>query len=315
LAAATLRAFITEEAATFPALGWVWEALVARGKLLAGRGGFCWGMTPSLVCEAAGGDPTRAVPAGVALECLIAAVDILDDIEDDDAPDALWRRCGLPTAANIATLLLFLAPRATSRLARHGLPPATVDEVAQVFARAGVLACTGQQHDLDPDGGRALDEEAYLAVCELKAGALVEAGCRAGALVAGAAPAVVEAFGAFGRQLGVAMQVGNDLIAIDGEQAARGDLAAAKRTLPLVFALGYGPESARREIAALVARIDRGQAAAEEASRLRRLILDCGGVEYSRLAADIAWERAVAALEPAVGSERARRLIDAMQAA
>ncbi len=88
-AAAELRHFITKQGADFPALDWVWRSLQTRGKLLAAEDGFAWGMLPVLVCQAAGGDPRPALPVGVALECLIAATDILDDIEDGDAADAL----------------------------------------------------------------------------------------------------------------------------------------------------------------------------------------------------------------------------------
>ncbi len=111
--------FIDEEGKDFPALAWIWQALRARGKLLAEEAGLSWGMLPLLVCAGAGGDSRAALPLAVAVECFIAAADTFDDVQDCDTPDGLWRACGLATATNVATFLLFLTQLALGRLARR----------------------------------------------------------------------------------------------------------------------------------------------------------------------------------------------------
>ncbi len=121
-----LLRFVADEGQDFPAIDWVWRSLRTQGKLLAEEEGFAWGLLPLLVCADARGDPRQAFPLAVAVECLIAATDVLDDIQDGDTADGLWRACGLATTTNVATLLLFLSQLALGRLVQRGVSGETV---------------------------------------------------------------------------------------------------------------------------------------------------------------------------------------------
>jgi geranylgeranyl pyrophosphate synthase len=301
--AGELRRFLDENASGFPAADLVHDALRARGRSLAGEGGFCWGVLPLLVCEAAGGDPERALPVGVALECLISALDILDDVEDRDNPGAPWQARGRPTAINVATFLLFLSQLAVGYLARRGAPAETVLEVGRVFAAAGARACGGQQRDLDELDGRVVDEATYLATIGDKSGALVEGACRAGALLGTDDRAVIEACARFGFNFGVALQIQNDLAAVSCEWAERTDLRTGKRTLPVIFALECAPAPIRTELIRIFAPGRREDLTAEGVGRARVLLAASGGLLYASVVADVYRERALACLD---GLDRAR---------
>jgi geranylgeranyl diphosphate synthase type I len=86
---------------------------------------------------------------------------------------------------------------------------------------------------------------------EAKTGALFGCACALGALAGGATTAQVSALDRFGRHLGVAFQLADDLLGIWGDPAITGkpvssDLAGGKKTLPIVAALTSGtPASAR----------------------------------------------------------------------
>lgn len=293
IAAAELRRFVTEEASDFLAVDLLWQALSARGKVLGGGAGFAWGLVPLLICEELGVNPDQAMLLSAAAECFIAAADVFDDLQDADTEEALWHSCGAATASNVATLLLFLSQRAVCRLAERGLPGHKVAQVMQVFAGAGIKACNGQQHDLNRTDSPALDESGYLGVVAQKAGALAEGVCQAAALVASDDPAHAETYGRFGRDLGAAMQIGNDVAAMSVEGRDRSDLRTGKPTLPLIFALQTAPAETREAITDAVRRAQNYELSTAESDRLRDLVASTGALYYAVAVAGVYWERAL----------------------
>ena len=297
-----LQQLLSAQASGFPGLKWVRLSLQARGKLLSGETrGFAWGLLPLLVIDAAGGDPRAGLPLAAATECLIAASDVLDDVEDGDSDGGLERVCGVPTAINVGTFLAFMAQVAVYRLTNLGFRADVVRDVGRVLATAAARACGGQQRDIDQEDAL-LTESGYLEMVEAKSGALVEGICRAAAIVAGASAAAIEQYAQFGRNLGIALQVSNDVRAVCDHQHQRNDIAAAKRTLPLVFALEHAPELAHQLVAA--ARVE--QLAAYDARRLSDLVHTSGGVLYASVVADVYFENASAWLDQAACAEHSQ---------
>ncbi len=120
--------------------------------------------------------------------------------------------------------------------------------------------CAGQHTDTDLE--RRAPEEVtlaeVLAMAEAKTGALLGCACALGALYAGAGPGDVAALDGFGRQAGLAFQLIDDVIGIWGDprytgKPAGADLAARKKSLPVVAALSTGTEAAA-ELAELYGR-------------------------------------------------------------
>lgn len=292
-AEADLRRFIEEEAANFPAICAVWQALEARGKLLGLQGAFAWGMLPLLLCEELGMDPLRALPLSTATECFIAALDVLDDLEDEDAGDALWRSCGRATAANVATLLLFLNQRALARLIDLGHDPSLTVAMERIYAQAGSLACCGQQQDLD---GGACDEDGYLGMVARKTGSLTQGICRAAATLVTDDGLAIERYADLGLNLGIAMQIANDVAAIATERD-RNDLVRCKQELSLLFALATVPGEHREWLEVLLRQARGRQGDNPDIDRLRSVLEATGAFHYALLVADVYWERALAGLD------------------
>jgi heptaprenyl diphosphate synthase len=91
----------------------------------------------------------------------------------------------------------------------------------------------------------------YLGVLADKTGALIAAACRLGGWLAGASAPEVEALTEYGERVGVAFQLGDDLLDITTETAIAGkepgaDLRAGVRTLPVLYLLRHGGAQARR---------------------------------------------------------------------
>ncbi len=125
------------------------------------------------------------------------------------------------------------------------------------LATCVVELCAGQQADTAMEkrspGEVGLDE--VLVMAEAKTGALLGCACALGGLYASAADEDVAALDAFGREAGLAFQLIDDVIGIWGDPSRTGkpagaDLAARKKSLPVVAALTSGGPAAA-ELAAL----------------------------------------------------------------
>ena len=95
-------------------------------------------------------------------------------------------------------------------------------------------------------GNLDLDEDDYFAIIGGKTAELTAVCCRLGAHYAGAAEATVEALEGYGRDLGVAFQIADDVLDIWGEERTTGktlgtDLEKQKLTLPLIRLLATAP--------------------------------------------------------------------------
>src|SRR4029077_8394883 len=90
----------------------------------------------------------------------------------------------------------------------------------------------------------------YLEIIERKTASLFAAGARTAAHLAGAPPLVVEAMASCGRHVGLAFQVSDDLLDVEGQSAVTGkpsgiDLRDGNPSLPIVLALAEDRELAR----------------------------------------------------------------------
>jgi len=219
-------------------------------------------LRPLLVFLAAGESVTaateqRLVRAAVAVELIHSA-----SLVHDDVLDAAALRRGAPTVVaaagrTIATAtgdLLF--SRAFAELAGGGA--GALADVRALSAAASALAA-GELLQRTDAWNPAISLQRYLHRCELKTGSLFEAACRLGALAGdgdGADAAVPAALARFGRQIGLAFQLLDDVLDVAGPPArtgkARGtDLLDGTATLPLILARARDPELARLDLRAL----------------------------------------------------------------
>lgn len=304
-----LEAHVAASANGFGAEFYLWKALQVRGKVLAGEEGFAWGTLALVLCDILEVERGAGVRFAASAECLIAALDVFDDIEDADAPDALWRECGVATATNVATMLLFLSQHIAGRLAERGAAATRVVAVMDSLSSAGIRACCGQQQDLDQNEMTLSGEDGYLSMIGRKSAGLVEALCQSAAILGGASICAVEQYARFGFNIGMTMQIMNDVVGVTGEHGERDDLRLGKRTLPLLFALECAPAEVRDDLADLLRRDRRTGPSRDETEGIRRILASSGALQYATTVADAYWERAMTCLEH-VGRERTVALLD-----
>jgi len=145
--------------------------------------------------------------------------------------------------------------------------------------------CEGEMQQVHHRGNLDLAEADYFEIIEGKTAELTAVSCRLGAFYSGAAEAVVAALDRYGRNLGVAFQIADDVLDIWGEERATGkslgtDLEKQKLTLPVIRLLSLSSPADALEIRSLVT-----DSNGDGRRRLRPLLEEAGALEY-------AWQRA-----------------------
>ena len=212
-------------AAGEPVAGWAGDTIAAGGKRLR----------PLLVLLAAGDDSPAAVRAAAAVELVHAATLVHDDVLDS-APLRRGRPTVWSTAGRDAAIVTgdHLFARAFSELVAN-------DDVVQIrsLSRAASSLASGELLQRADAWDTAVTVERYLERCELKTARLFEAACDLGELSAGSGDAPV--LGAFGRRVGLAFQILDDVLDVTGPPERTGkhrgaDLLDGTVTLPLILA-------------------------------------------------------------------------------
>jgi octaprenyl-diphosphate synthase len=215
----------------------------------------------------------------------------------DDVVDGSSLRRGRHTAnevfGNQASVLVgdFVYSRAFQMMAVLACQP-----VMEIMAQATNIIAEGEVLQLmnahDPD----TTEERYLEVIYRKTAKLFEAGAEVAAVLAQASPAVRRALAAYGRHLGTAYQLVDDVLDYRSNPQERGknlgdDLAEGKPTLPLIHALRSGSAEQR---AAIRRAIEQG--GLEQLEPVVAAIEATGGLDYAARMARRQMEQALSCL-------------------
>jgi geranylgeranyl diphosphate synthase type I len=172
--------------------------------------------------------------------------------------------------------LAHLAPHA---LVEHGLSPAVVLAALAYFDHVGLTLTQGQYLDMSFERRERVSVAEYMEMIEYKTGALIAAATRLGALIAGADGDGLEHFYGYGRSLGLAFQIQDDLLGIWGDPAVTGksaasDLEKRKKSLPVVYGLEHSAE-----FAAAYARLPQP---GESVGELARTLEQLGARDYAQ---------------------------------
>jgi octaprenyl-diphosphate synthase len=135
-------------------------------------------------------------------------------------------------------------------------------------------------------GNLELAEDAYFDMIDGKTAELIACCCRLGALFSGAEPEVVEGLTRYGRLLGLAFQIADDLLDLEGEERTTGkslgtDLDQLKLTLPLIRLLEQSPQAASTRLRQIMC-----SPGNHKREALLPLLREGGALDYARRRAE-----------------------------
>lgn len=226
-------------------------ALLPTGKLLR----------PSLVVHSAlavGGDAKQVLPAAVGMECVHTGSLVHDDIVDADderrGRPAVHVAFGPERAIIAGSSLYFTWFAMLAECAGRGVPAGRIARAMAAQAESGQAMCQGVFDELGLEGDLDRPIGDYLAMAGRKTGGLLSGSCRVGAILGGGDDAQVDALEAFGRHLGLAFQIRDDLLPYTDDSAATmgkpadSDVSNHRPTLPVLLAHERGSAAQRAAV-------------------------------------------------------------------
>lgn len=159
---------------------------------------------------------------------------------------------------------------------------------ARLIGGVSMTTCAGELLQLRFRDEYSIDEETYFEIVERKTASLIGASCELGAIHANADSETARRLGDYGRRLGVAFQIQDDLLDLTGEEAVVGkslgrDLAKGKLTLPMIHHLARATPAQRGRSLRLAESAAGNGAEAHHAARSLRHALDATeSVAYAR---------------------------------
>jgi geranylgeranyl diphosphate synthase type II len=236
-----------------------------------------------MAAEACGCDWRRAMPAACAVEMVHTYSLIHDDLPAMDDDDLRRGRPSCHAKFGEATAILAgdaLLTQAFELLAT-GIQPGAV--AAQCCGELGKAAgaCNlvgGQEDDLKAEFSN-LGIEDLERIQRRKTGAIIRVSLRLGAIVAGATEGQLAALSAFGENIGMAFQIVDDLLDLEGDEEALGkrtgkDSDHGKLTFPSLIGIEESRRRAGRLIDEAIEAIEPLGAQATQLEALARFVLE-----------------------------------------
>jgi geranylgeranyl diphosphate synthase type II len=236
--------------------------------------------------EAVGGDAGEVLPVACALEMIHTYSLIHDDLPAMDDDDL---RRGQPTCHKkfdeatailagdgLLTAAFHILAEAASRF--EGRETDLLDVIQLIAGASGYQGMVGgQMLDLQAEGRKVTLKELET-IHRLKTGALLTASVRAGALMAGGTRVEVTALTGYGEKFGLAFQVTDDLLDVEGEAAEMGkatgmDAQRRKATYPGVLGREEAKAWAQRLVDTAVADLEPFGSRAEPLREIARYLL------------------------------------------
>ncbi len=207
-------------------------------------------------CKICGGDVDAAFDAACAVEMLHSYSLIHDDLPCMDNDEL---RRGRPTNHVIyGEWLALLAgdalqAEAFSSILRSNLPPDRKAKVAEILALAAGAQgmCGGQYIDLDSED-KTLSEDRLYELHNKKTGAIIAAACMMGAACAGAGEAQLKAAESYGKALGLAFQIQDDILDVESSSEVLGKpVGSDNKNQKSTFVTMYGTDKCRELVGEL----------------------------------------------------------------
>lgn len=268
-----------------------------------------------MVCEAVGGDREKALPFAAAIEIIHNFSLIHDDIEDGDEYRrnelALWKKIGKPRAINVGDGMFAKAFVSAARSKEVGLSYEKSFKLMKLLSEVVTELMEGQAMDINSRNRSDITEEEYMKMISKKTGALVSASVEAGALIGGADKKTTESMNDFGRKIGPAFQITDDLLDFSESKGRGGtignDIREGKRSLMVVHYLQTASKEEKQRLLEILDK-KREETTQEEVREAIGYLREKESIEYAENKKDELANSAIKSLESLPDSEQKNQL-------
>lgn len=266
-----------------------------------------------LSAEAVGGSRDKALYTAVAIELLHNASLVHDDIIDENhvrrKNPSNPARYGEKRAIVIGDFLFGLS---CEMLARCGVP-----EVVGLVSSAVSDVAMGQylEFTLRLRNLQEVTEQSYMEVAALKTASVFMASTEAGAMLGCGNEAEIENLRNYGKNLGLAFQIQDDVLDICGDPVKTGkpvglDIKNGERTILLIHALNHVNTSEKEYLIEILSRESIGSS---DIDRVREIFINSGSINYAiRLSNDLVWDakKCIEGLEDSEAKDKLEYIAD-----
>jgi len=206
-------------------------------------------------CQILKGKISNAMPAASAIEMIHNFTLVHDDIMDNDemrhGVSTVHKKFGIPIAI-LAGDVLF--SKAFQVITDTKLSTSATTQLVSRLAKACVDVCEGQLLDVKMAEERKIPSQAeYITMIGKKTAALFDVSCAMGAICATTKMSDISNLSSFGRNLGIAFQITDDLIGVMGDpkitkKPVGNDLREGKKSLPILMAIKLANGSEKKVI-------------------------------------------------------------------
>jgi geranylgeranyl diphosphate synthase type I len=264
-----------------------------------------------LSCQAVGGDASQVMPAAAAVELIHNFSLIHDDIEDASYErhhrPTVWKLWGQSQAINAGDAMFTLAYLALLKLKEKGIDDEKIGGSTEMLSLACLELCEGQYLDVEYENHLDITIEDYLDMVAKKTAALLAVSTSLGAYLGSDASKLVDSFYLFGKELGVAFQIYDDILGIWGVEESTGksagDISQRKKTLPVVYGLQNSEGGTKKKLEKLYSQ---KSIEGEDVIEVMKILDRLGAKDYAENLAEQYYGKALAQLE-ATGLDTSRQ--------
>jgi len=243
-----------------------------------------------LACEAVGGNIEKILPAAVSVELLHTFTLVHDDIMDHDL-----KRRGKPTVHAIwgeelgivvGDTLYSSAFKALTDIRKSGIDSDTILDALEVLVWANSKIQEGQIMDMLFEKRNDVKEDEYMDMIQKKTGVLIEASLEIGAILGNGSEDEINGLGRFGRYIGMAFQIQDDILGLVGDEKAVGkpigsDITEGKKSLIVIHSLNNLKGIEKEKLLKLLGNKDIGD---KELKIAKDMLIKSGSVEFAKTA-------------------------------
>ena len=235
-------------------------------------------------CGAVGGDLDSAIPAAAAIELLHKFTLVHDDIIDKDdlrrGKPTFYVKYGLGKGIFLGDLI---SSEAFDNLKSLKYDDKTILKCYTILSDTYYKLCIGEFLDITLPSKKIITEKEYLNLLYLKAGCLLEASAKIGAILGGGTEEEINSLAEYAKNFALAMQMLNDIKDNLSRESRKlklksSDIQENKWSIPLIYTLNHLPQSERTNLQSILRKETKSN---EEIDMIINYFKKTGSLEYA----------------------------------